>query len=63
MECVVDGCNEPTPDELGDYVGRQMAAIHVGAGGDPVPACGLLGLEALAVPAAAAFLRRRFTRG
>lgn len=26
--CVVDGCNDPTPDELGDYVGRQIAAFN-----------------------------------
>jgi hypothetical protein len=27
VECVVDGCNDPTPDELGDYIGRQMAGV------------------------------------
>ena len=27
VECVVNGCNDPTPDELGDYVGRQMAGV------------------------------------
>jgi len=36
MECVVDGCNDPTPDELGGYVGRQMAGFNI----DPnPPAC------------------------
>jgi hypothetical protein len=35
MECVVDGCNDPTPEEMGDYIGRQVAAFNV-----PVPACG-----------------------
>jgi len=34
VECVVDGCNDPTPEELGDYIGRQVAAFNV-----PVPAC------------------------
>ena len=34
VECVVSGCNDPTPDELGDYIGRQVAAYNV-----PVPAC------------------------
>jgi hypothetical protein len=28
-ECVVNGCNEPTPDELGSYVGRQMAGFNI----------------------------------
>jgi hypothetical protein len=32
QECVVDGCNDPTLDELGGYVGRQMAGVNVGAG-------------------------------
>jgi len=34
VECVVDGCNDPTPEELGDYIGRQVAAFNV-----PFPAC------------------------
>lgn len=34
VECVVDGCNDPTPDEMGDYVGRQIAGFNV-----PPPAC------------------------
>lgn len=34
MECVVDGCNDPTPEELGDYIGRQVAAFNI-----PFPAC------------------------
>lgn len=34
VACVVDGCNDPTPDELGDYVGRQIAGLNV-----PPPAC------------------------
>lgn len=34
VECVVDGCNDPTPEELGGYVGRQMAAFNLGS-----PAC------------------------
>jgi hypothetical protein len=29
QECVVDGCNDPTPEELGDYVGRQVAGFNV----------------------------------
>jgi hypothetical protein len=29
QECVVDGCNDPTPDELGGYVGRQMAGVNL----------------------------------
>ena len=29
MECVVDGCNDPTPDELGDFAARQMAAFNI----------------------------------
>jgi hypothetical protein len=29
VECVVDGCNDPTEDELGDYVGRQMAGFNI----------------------------------
>jgi len=29
LDCVVDGCNDPTPDELGDYVGRQIAGFNV----------------------------------
>lgn len=28
-ECVIDGCNDPTPDELGDYIGRQVAGFNV----------------------------------
>ena len=36
QECVVNGCNDPTPDELGDYVGRQVAGFNV----PPLPACG-----------------------
>jgi len=27
-ECVVNGCNDPTPDELGDYIGRQIAGFN-----------------------------------
>lgn len=34
VECVFDGCNDPTVDELGSYVGRQMAGINLGS-----PAC------------------------
>jgi hypothetical protein len=34
VECVVDGCNDPTPDELGGYVGRQIAGFNV-----PPPEC------------------------
>ena len=34
VACVVDGCNNPTPDELGGYVGRQIAGFNV-----PPPAC------------------------
>jgi hypothetical protein len=30
QECVVDGCNAPTDDELGDYIGRQMAGVNLG---------------------------------
>ena len=33
MECVVDGCNDPTEDELGDYVGRQIAGFNI----EPTP--------------------------
>jgi hypothetical protein len=29
VECVVNGCNDPTPDELGGYIGRQVAAFNV----------------------------------
>ena len=29
VECVVNGCNDPTPDELGDFVGRQMAGFNL----------------------------------
>lgn len=29
VECVVNGCNDPTPDELGAYVGRQIAGFNV----------------------------------
>lgn len=29
MECVVNGCNDPTPDELGDFAGRQMAGFNI----------------------------------
>ena len=29
VECVVDGCNDPTPDELGGYAGRQMAGVNL----------------------------------
>ncbi len=29
VECVVDGCNAPTPDELGDYIGRQIAGFNI----------------------------------
>jgi hypothetical protein len=29
MECVVNGCNDPTPDELGDYIGRQVAGFNI----------------------------------
>jgi hypothetical protein len=29
VECVVDGCNDPTPDELGDYIGRQIAGFNI----------------------------------
>lgn len=29
QECVVDGCNDPTDDELGDYIGRQMAGVNL----------------------------------
>ena len=29
VECVIDGCNEPTPDELGDFIGRQMAGFNI----------------------------------
>jgi hypothetical protein len=32
--CVVDGCNAPTADELGSFVGRQMAGFNLAA---PVP--------------------------
>ncbi len=32
--CVVDGCNAPTADELGDYIGRQIAGVNLAA---PVP--------------------------
>jgi hypothetical protein len=34
VECVVNGCNDPTPDELGGYVGRQIAGFNV-----PPPEC------------------------
>jgi hypothetical protein len=30
-ECVVNGCNDPTPDELGDFVARQMAGVNLAA--------------------------------
>ena len=30
-ECVVNGCNDPTPDELGAFIGRQMAGFNLGA--------------------------------
>lgn len=29
QECVVDGCNDPTEDELGDFAGRQMAGFNI----------------------------------
>ena len=29
VACVVDGCNDPTADELGGYVGRQMAGVNL----------------------------------
>jgi len=29
VACVVDGCNDPTPDELGDYIGRQIAGFNL----------------------------------
>lgn len=38
VQCVVDGCNDPTPDELGDFIGRQIAGFNI----DPaalLPAC------------------------
>lgn len=31
VACVVDGCNAPTADELGGFVGRQMAAANLQA--------------------------------
>jgi hypothetical protein len=39
VECVVDGCNDPTPDELGGYVGRQIAGYNVPPAGFVPPAC------------------------
>ena len=30
-ECVIDGCNDPTPDELGGFVVRQMAGVNLAA--------------------------------
>lgn len=61
MECVIDGCNDPTPEEMGDYVGRQMAGFNV----DPnalvagPASCGLFGIEGVVVMAALALRRRR----
>ena len=55
-ECVVDGCNEPTPDELGGFVGRQMAGFNI-----PPPACGF-GWELAPVLTALGALRRRGAR-
>lgn len=34
-ECVVNGCNDPTPDELGPFIGRQMAGFNLA----PTTAC------------------------
>ncbi len=27
--CVIDGCNNPTANELGDYIGRQIAGVNL----------------------------------
>lgn len=43
--CVVDGCNAPTADELGNFVGRQMAGINLAP--VPVPATLYLMLSGL----------------
>lgn len=40
VACVVDGCNAPTADELGAYIGRQMAGVNLAA--VPLPAAYLL---------------------
>lgn len=29
VECVIDGCNDPTVDELGEYIGRQIAGFNL----------------------------------
>ena len=45
--CVVDGCNAPTADELGNYVGRQIAWVNFAAAVVPLPSAGWLMLAGL----------------
>lgn len=45
--CVVDGCNAPTADELGNYIGRQIAGVNLQVQAVPLPASSLLTVSGL----------------